>query len=136
MQVDKLKAEAASQEAEVARLHGITVHQLYLQDLDAFLEAYEAWEADEAANSGTTCPYSRHLSFAPHMQTQPWQVTQPQCKACGYLHKDNTLCRYSVLQRLGNVAMQHCWQCWLCTTAQAEVHKTVVLSADSVWPKC
>ncbi|DBB17682.1 TPA: hypothetical protein ACH3X3_002722 [Trebouxia sp. C0006] len=49
--VEKLKAEAASQEAEVARLHGTTVQQLYLQDLDAFSEAYEAWEADEAANS-------------------------------------------------------------------------------------
>ena len=47
-----MKAEAASQEAEVARLHGTTVQQLYLQDLDAFSQAYEAWEADEAANSG------------------------------------------------------------------------------------
>lgn len=54
MQVEKLKAEAASQEAEVARLHDTTVQQLYLQDLDAFSEAYEAWEAEEAANSGTS----------------------------------------------------------------------------------
>ena len=52
VQVEKLKAEAASQEAEVARLHSTTVHQLYVQDLDAFLEAYEAWEAEETANSG------------------------------------------------------------------------------------
>ena len=52
VQVEKLKAEAASQEAEVARLHGTTVQQLYLQDLDAFLEAYQAWEAEETANSG------------------------------------------------------------------------------------
>ena len=55
VQVEKLKAEAAAQQAEVARLHGTTVQQLYQQDLDAFLEAYEAWEADEAANSGTVC---------------------------------------------------------------------------------
>lgn len=47
-----MQAEAASQEAEVARLHGTTVQQMYLEDLDAFSEAYEAWEADEAANSG------------------------------------------------------------------------------------
>ena len=52
VQVEKLKAEAAAQQAEVARLHGTTVQQLYLEDLDAFLQAYEAWEADEAANSG------------------------------------------------------------------------------------
>lgn len=52
VQVEKLKAEAASQEAEVARLHGTTAQQLYLQDLDAFLEAYQAWEAEETANSG------------------------------------------------------------------------------------
>lgn len=53
VQVEKLKAEAASQEAEVARLHSTTVQQLYLQDLDAFLEAYQAWEAEETANSGS-----------------------------------------------------------------------------------
>lgn len=28
------------------------MQQLYLQDLDAFLEAYQAWEAEETANSG------------------------------------------------------------------------------------
>lgn len=52
MQVEKLKAEAANQQALVARLHATSVHQMYLDDLDAFLEAYEAWEAEEAANSG------------------------------------------------------------------------------------
>lgn len=52
MQVEKLKAEAANQQAEVQKLHATTVHQMYVDDLDAFLAAYEAWEAEEAANSG------------------------------------------------------------------------------------
>ena len=58
IQVEKLKEEAASQEAEVARLHRTTVQQMYLQDLDAFLEAYQAWEAEETANSGAHPPAS------------------------------------------------------------------------------
>lgn len=57
-QVDKLKAEAASQEAEVTRLHNTTVQQMYLEDLDAFLEAYQAWEAEESANSGALPAWS------------------------------------------------------------------------------
>lgn len=56
MQVEKLKEEAASQEAEVARLHSTTVQQMYLQDLDAFLDAYQTWEAEETANSGMHLP--------------------------------------------------------------------------------
>lgn len=52
LQVEKLKAEAANQQAEVKKLHATTVHQMYTDDLDAFLAAYEAWEAEEAANSG------------------------------------------------------------------------------------
>ena len=60
MQVDKLKAEATNQQAEVQKLHATTVHQMYVDDLDAFLAAYEAWEAEEAANSGLHCEQVNH----------------------------------------------------------------------------
>ena len=83
VQVEKLKAEAAAQQADVARLHGTTVQPLYQQDLDAFLEAYEAWEADEAANSGAECRPSQSCCVThrqPHVnvtypQTAPFTAT-------------------------------------------------------------
>ena len=82
MQVEKLKAEAAAQQAEVTRLHGTTVQQLYLEDLDAFLQAYEAWEADEAANSGLLLQRSKSLpqtlpsASLVHRCRQLWQQVQ------------------------------------------------------------
>jgi len=42
-------AEAESAAAEVARLRGADIRRMWLDDLDAFMEAYEAWEREEAA---------------------------------------------------------------------------------------
>ena len=56
VQVASLQEEAGKQQAEVQRLQQTTAEELYVADLDAFVEAYHEWEAAEAASAG-----GRHL---------------------------------------------------------------------------
>ena len=52
MQVASLQEEAERQQAEVQRLQQTKAEELYVVDLDAFVEAYNEWEAAEAASAG------------------------------------------------------------------------------------
>ena len=52
VQVTSLQEEADKQQAEVQRLQQTTAEELYGVDLDAFVEAYNEWEAAEAASAG------------------------------------------------------------------------------------
>ena len=67
---------------------------MYTDDLDAFLAAYEAWEAEEAANAGLPCAaftaavcFSYELSCASTCEHNPGQMVSACIQStCCFLH--------------------------------------------------